>query len=108
VTILIDARSDGVRLSYDRTASFLSSYGSEEALMVVQELDSKVEALLTAAGRLNCAKLTIREFTTIWGGACTDLNSVCYNLLAEHGQMFCSAWYPWYPLTPEIGDTGWK
>lgn len=48
VTILIDERSDGVRLSYDKMASFFASYGSEEALKVAQDLDSKVEALLTA------------------------------------------------------------
>ena len=48
VTILIDERSDGVHLSYDRMASFLASYGSPEALRVARELDAKVEALLTA------------------------------------------------------------
>jgi hypothetical protein len=25
------------------------------------------------------------------GQACTDLNSVCYNSVTEHGQMFCVA-----------------
>jgi uncharacterized protein (DUF302 family) len=49
VTILIDERSDGVHLSYDRMASFLASYGNVEALKVAQDLDSKVEALLTSA-----------------------------------------------------------
>ena len=49
VTILVDEREDGVHLSYDRMASFLASYGSAEALKVAQDLDSKVEALLTAA-----------------------------------------------------------
>jgi len=49
VTILIDERSDGVHLSYDRMASFLASYGSPEALRVARELDAKVEVLLTAA-----------------------------------------------------------
>jgi len=49
VTILIDERPDGVHLSYDRMASFLRSYGNEEALRVAEALDSKVEALLTAA-----------------------------------------------------------
>ena len=49
VTILIDERSDGVHLSYDEMAGFLASYGSAEALKVAQDLDSKVEALLTAA-----------------------------------------------------------
>ena len=49
VTILIDERPDGVHLSYDRMASFLAPYGSAEALKVAQNLDSKIEALLTAA-----------------------------------------------------------
>jgi uncharacterized protein (DUF302 family) len=51
VTILIDERTDGVHLSYDRMASFLASYGSADALKVAQELDAKVEALLVAATR---------------------------------------------------------
>jgi uncharacterized protein (DUF302 family) len=49
VTILIDKRPGGVRLSYDRMATFLSPYGNEEALKVARELDSKVERLLAAA-----------------------------------------------------------
>ena len=49
VTILVGERPDGVRISYDRMASYLASYGSPEALKVAQDLDSKVEALLTAA-----------------------------------------------------------
>ena len=49
VTILIDERSDGVHLSYDRMASYLESYGNLAALEVARELDAKVEALLTAA-----------------------------------------------------------
>jgi len=49
VTILVDERPDGVHLNYDTMASFLSTYGSPEALKVAQALDSKVEALLTAA-----------------------------------------------------------
>jgi uncharacterized protein (DUF302 family) len=49
VTILIDERADGVHLSYDRMASFIDPYGNEEALKVAQDLDSKVESLLTAA-----------------------------------------------------------
>ncbi|MGD0218324.1 MAG: DUF302 domain-containing protein [Desulfobaccales bacterium] len=48
VTILIDARADGVHLSYDKMASFLAPYGSAEAMKVARDLDSKVEALLTA------------------------------------------------------------
>jgi hypothetical protein len=49
VTILIDERPDGVHLSYDTMASFLAKYGSPEALKVAQDLDGKVEALLSAA-----------------------------------------------------------
>jgi len=46
VTILIDERPDGVHLSYDRMASLLALYGSEEALAVARDLDSKIENLL--------------------------------------------------------------
>jgi len=46
VTILIDERPDGVHLSYDRMASLLAPYGSEEALAVTRDLDSKIENLL--------------------------------------------------------------
>lgn len=49
VTVLIDERSDGVHLSYDRMASFLAPYGNAEALEVARALDSKVEALLETA-----------------------------------------------------------
>jgi uncharacterized protein (DUF302 family) len=49
VTILIDQRADGVHLSYDRMASLLKPYGNTEALKIAQDLDSKVEALLTSA-----------------------------------------------------------
>jgi len=49
VTILIDERSDGVHLSYDRMTSFLAPYGSSAALRVAQELDAKVEKLLADA-----------------------------------------------------------
>jgi uncharacterized protein (DUF302 family) len=49
VSILIDERSNGVHLSYDRMESFLASYGSMEALAVARELDSKIETLLNAA-----------------------------------------------------------
>jgi uncharacterized protein (DUF302 family) len=51
VTILIDERADGVHLSYDRMASYLAPYRSPEALKVARDLDSKVEALLTAAAK---------------------------------------------------------
>ncbi len=49
VTVLIDERPDGVHLSYDRMASFLAPYESPDALKVAQDLDAKVENLLTEA-----------------------------------------------------------
>ena len=49
VTILLVEGSDGVRLSYDTMASLLLAYGSQEALKVAEDLDSKVEGLMTAA-----------------------------------------------------------
>ena len=49
VTILVDERPDGVHLSYDRMASFLSPYGNAEALNVARDLGAKVEALLASA-----------------------------------------------------------
>lgn len=49
VTILIDEREDGVHLSYDRMAGLLSPYHSAAASGVAEELDRKVEAMLTAA-----------------------------------------------------------
>ena len=49
VTILIDERSDGVHLSYDRMSSFLAPYGSHDALQVAEDLDKKVEDLLRQA-----------------------------------------------------------
>jgi uncharacterized protein (DUF302 family) len=49
VTVLVDERSDGVRLSYDRMTSFLAPYGNSDALKVAQDLDLKVETLLSEA-----------------------------------------------------------
>jgi uncharacterized protein (DUF302 family) len=49
VTVLVDERSDGVHLSYDRMASFLAPYGNSDALSVARNLDKKVEALLGEA-----------------------------------------------------------
>jgi uncharacterized protein (DUF302 family) len=49
VTILVDERADGIHLSYDTMASYLSSYGNADALQVARDLDRKVEVLLTAA-----------------------------------------------------------
>jgi hypothetical protein len=51
VTILIDERADGVRLSYDLMASLLAPYGNEAALQVARDLDAKIEALLKAAAQ---------------------------------------------------------
>jgi uncharacterized protein (DUF302 family) len=49
VTILVDERTDGVRLSYDRMGSFLAPYGNDEALKVARDLDAKIEAVLAKA-----------------------------------------------------------
>jgi uncharacterized protein (DUF302 family) len=49
VTILVDERPDGVHLTYDTMASFLSSYANPKASTVAQDLDTKVETLLTSA-----------------------------------------------------------
>jgi uncharacterized protein (DUF302 family) len=46
VTIVVDERSDGVHLSYDRMTSLLAPYGNRDALDVARHLDSKVESLL--------------------------------------------------------------
>jgi uncharacterized protein (DUF302 family) len=45
-TVLVDERTDGVHLSYDRMATFLAPYGNAEALTVARDLDSKIETLL--------------------------------------------------------------
>ena len=49
VTVLVDERADGVHLSYDRMASFLTPYANAAALEVARELDSKVEKILQQA-----------------------------------------------------------
>jgi hypothetical protein len=49
VTILIDERSGGIHLSYDRMASFLASYKNSAASTIAQALDGKVETLLNMA-----------------------------------------------------------
>jgi uncharacterized protein (DUF302 family) len=51
VTILVDERASGVRLSYDMMASLLAPYGSPAALTVAAHLDARVERLLEAAAR---------------------------------------------------------
>jgi uncharacterized protein (DUF302 family) len=49
VTVLIDERTDGVHISYDRMASLLAPYGDEDALSVARDLDAKVEDVLRKA-----------------------------------------------------------
>src|SRR5262249_16865264 len=49
VTVLVDERTDGVHLSYDRMASLLIPYGNSQALEVARNLDMKVEELLRQA-----------------------------------------------------------
>ena len=51
VTILIEERTDSVRISYDRMASHLAPYGNSDALKVARELDAKVERILIAAAK---------------------------------------------------------
>ena len=51
VTILVDARADGVHLSYDTMTSFLTPYGNAKALKTAKELDAKIEALLNDAAK---------------------------------------------------------
>ena len=46
VTILVDERPEGVRVSYDRMVSFLAPYENAAALAVARDLDSKIENLL--------------------------------------------------------------
>jgi len=49
VTVLVDERTDGVHLSYDRLASLLAPYENPDALEVARNLDMKVEDLLRQA-----------------------------------------------------------
>jgi len=49
VTVLVDERTDGVHLSYDRMASLLGPYRNPDALEVARSLDTKVEDLLRRA-----------------------------------------------------------
>ncbi len=49
VTVLVDERADGIHVSYDRMASLLASYGSNDALNVARDLDAKVEDPLRQA-----------------------------------------------------------
>jgi uncharacterized protein (DUF302 family) len=49
VTVLVDERTDGVHLSYDRMVSLLAPYRNPDALEVARSLDTKVEDLLRQA-----------------------------------------------------------
>jgi uncharacterized protein (DUF302 family) len=49
VTILVDERNGGVRVSYDTMESFLAGYANEDALGVARELDAKVEKMIKGA-----------------------------------------------------------
>ena len=51
VTILIVERPDGIHLSYDRMASYLSPYGNSDALTVARYLDGKIEEVLAKAAQ---------------------------------------------------------
>jgi len=51
ITILVDERADGVHLSYDSMASLIAPYGSQAALLVARDLDTKIEGLLQGAAR---------------------------------------------------------
>ena len=65
VTILIDERTDGVHLSYDRMASLLASYGGGEALEVARKLDAKVERLLSAVANGRDLALLFKDLATL-------------------------------------------
>ena len=49
VTVLVDERSDGVHISYDRMASVLAPYRNSDTLAAARDLDKKVETLLSEA-----------------------------------------------------------
>ena len=49
VTVLVDERTDGVHLSYDRMQSFLAPYENRDALEVARNLDRIIEDLLREA-----------------------------------------------------------
>jgi uncharacterized protein (DUF302 family) len=51
ITVLVDERTDGVHLSYDRMASLLAPYANPDALEVARNLDTKVEDLLRQASQ---------------------------------------------------------
>jgi hypothetical protein len=45
ITVFVDERDDGARLSYDRMVSLLAPYGNLEALNIARDPDAKVEDL---------------------------------------------------------------
>ena len=49
ISIMIDERSDGVHLSYDRLSSLLAPYGNDEATSVARTVDLAIENLLSHA-----------------------------------------------------------
>lgn len=49
ITLLVDERSDGVHLGYDKMASLLAPYGNDAALAVARDLDSKIETMMKDA-----------------------------------------------------------
>src|SRR5213593_1758823 len=49
VTVLVDERTDGVHLSYDRMGSLLAPYENPDALEVARNLDIKIEDVLRQA-----------------------------------------------------------
>lgn len=49
ITLLVDERTNGVHLGYDRMASFLAPYGNNAALAVARDLDSKIERMMRDA-----------------------------------------------------------
>ena len=49
VTLLVDERSGGVYLSYDKMTGFLAPYGNDAALAVARDLDAKIERLMQDA-----------------------------------------------------------
>ena len=51
ITILLEERADGVRISYDRMASYLASYGNSDALTVARNLDAKIEKIMATAAK---------------------------------------------------------
>src|SRR5215471_3234328 len=61
VTVLVDERTDGVHLSYDRMASLLAPYENSDALEVARNLDMKVEDLLATGCGLKRSGCELRQ-----------------------------------------------